>query len=83
MALGGDGHFQLGADAVGAGHQHRIVETRRLEIEQRAKSAEAGEGAGTVGGPGQWLDLLDQRLSRVYIYTGVLVTEGVANGFLP
>src|SRR5262249_45416142 len=36
-------HFELGPDAIGGRNQHRMTIASALEIEERAKSADAGE----------------------------------------
>ena len=59
-----DRDLQLGADAVGAGDQHRIDESRRLQVEQRAEAAEPAHHAGPVRRPRERLDRLDQRVGR-------------------
>jgi len=87
MAAGLDGDFQLGADAVGGADQDRILEPRRLQIEQRAEAAQAGGGTGPRGGPGEWLDGLDQRLAGIDVDTRVAIGQaigdiGIADGFL-
>ncbi len=48
MQAGVDGDLELGADAVGGGHQHRVLEARGLEVEQAAKAADFGIGAGAA-----------------------------------
>ena len=42
VAAGLDGELELGADAVGAGDQHRVLVAARLEVEQGAEAADAG-----------------------------------------
>ena len=83
-----DRQFQLGADAVGAGHQNRVPETRRLEVEQAAEPAEIGVAAGAPGRARERLDGLHQGVPGVDIDARVLVAEAartlaLANAFLP
>ena len=42
---GHEGDAQLGADAVGAGHEHRIVDARVGEPEQAAERTDLGQHA--------------------------------------
>ena len=51
MDAGLNGDLQLGADAIGAGDQHRIDEPRRLQVEQRAKAAQAAHDARADSSP--------------------------------
>ena len=46
VAAGLDRQAQLGADAVGAGDQHRLAVAVQRNLEQRAESAEAAEHFG-------------------------------------
>mgnify|MGYP003693844685 CR=1 FL=1 len=43
VPAGVDGEPQLGADAVGAGHQHRLAIAIERHFHQRAEAADAGE----------------------------------------
>ena len=45
MNAGLDGELELGADAVGGGDQHRVLEAASLEVEQAAEAADAAEHA--------------------------------------
>ena len=78
-----DGDLELGADAVGGRHQHRILEARRLEIEQAAEAAQIGVGAGPPRGAGGGRDARDQCLARVDIHAGVFISEAVFAGHGP
>jgi hypothetical protein len=78
---GGDGELQLGADAVGAGDQQRILVARRLEVEQRAEAAEAAGDARPLGALGERFDRLDQGVAGVDVDAGVLVGEMVPGGY--
>jgi hypothetical protein len=73
VLAGGDGDLELGADPVGGCDQDRVLEPRRLQIEQRAKSAEAGRGARARRRLGQRLDCFDQRIAGVDIDAGSAV----------
>src|SRR5262249_17377950 len=42
-------HFELGPDAIGGRNQHRMTIASALEIEERAKSADAGEHSRSLG----------------------------------
>ena len=44
-----DRDLELGADAVGAGDQDRVLEARRLEVEQAAEAAQPAHHARAVG----------------------------------
>ena len=43
MNAGFDGELELGADAVGGGDQHRVLEAASLEVEQAAEAADAAK----------------------------------------
>ena len=77
-----DGDLQLGADAVGGGHQHRIGEPRRLQVEQRAEAAEPAHHARPLRGPRQRLDRLDQRIAGLDIHAGRAIGQPVAGDCL-
>jgi len=81
VAVAGDRHLQLGADAVGGGDQQRIGKAGGAQIEQRAKAAQVIDNAGAPGGLRQRPDLLDQPSARVDIDACLLVREP-ADGFL-
>ena len=49
MQAAGDGDLQLGAHAVGGGHQDRVRIPGGAQVEQRAETAEAGGHARAVG----------------------------------
>ena len=55
-----DGEFQLGTDAVIGRDQQRVVETRCLQVEKAAKSAEISIGSGSARGLGQRRNRADQ-----------------------
>src|SRR6185312_12985808 len=62
--------LQLGADAVRGRNQNRIGEARRLQVEERAETAEARRRAGAGSGARQRLDRFDQGVARVDIDAG-------------
>ena len=87
-----DRDLELGADAVGAGDQDRVLEAGRLEVEQAAEAAQPAHHAAPVGAPGERLDVLDQGVAgidvdaRFLVGQGRLVVAGVpsgASGFKP
>jgi len=82
VLAGGDGDLELGADAVGAGDQHRILVAGRLEVEDGAETAEIRGDARAPGRGGERPDGLDEGVPGVDVDARVLVGE-TANGFLP
>jgi hypothetical protein len=66
------GQLELGADAVGAGHQHRLAVLAR-QVEQRAEAAQAAHHLGPEAALDQRLDALDHFVARVDIDAGVAV----------
>ncbi len=77
MQPGLDRDLDLGADAVGRRHQHRVLETRRLEVEQPAEAADFGVSAGAGGGANHRLDEIDQAVPRIDIDARIGVCEPV------
>jgi len=67
-----EGELQLGADAVGARDEHRVLVLRR-QLAQRAESADAGEHLGPQRAPRERLDRLDQGVARVDVDARVAV----------
>ncbi len=65
---------ELGADAVGAGDEHRLAEPL-ADLDQRAEAADAGEHLRAHRAPGVGLDALDERVARVDVDAGVAVGE--------
>ena len=63
VQAGVDGHLELGADAVGAGHQDGVAETRGLEVEQAAEAAEAADHAAPAVLRASGLICVDQRVA--------------------
>ena len=80
MQVGLDRDLQLGADAVGSGDQHGVLEAGRPGIEQAAKAADLGVGAGPCGGAHQGLDHVDQTVSGIDVDAGIGIGEAVALG---
>ena len=64
---------QLGAHAVGAGDQHRLLVTEGSEIEQAAEAADAADHARTVGARHVGLDALDDFVTGLNAYAGFLI----------
>jgi hypothetical protein len=78
VTTGGEGQHQLGADAIRSRDEHRILEARRLQIEQAAESAQRSIGAGAARRGRHRLDRLDQRFACVDVHTGVAIGERLA-----
>jgi hypothetical protein len=74
---GGDRDLELGANAVGGRDQNRILEARRLEIEQRAEAAEPCARTRPRRGARERLDRFDERVSRVDVDAGGTVAVGL------
>src|SRR5690606_22005128 len=72
---------QLGADAVGSGHQHRLTVTRR-NLAQGAEAAQTAHDFRARSALGDVLDTIYKRVARIDIDTGVLVTDGGLGGRL-
>ena len=70
-----DCHHQLGADAIGGGHQNRIGIAGRAQVEQRAESAKAAKYAGPDRRSGSRFDGVDQRVARLDIHPGLAVGD--------
>ncbi len=77
MQPGVDRDLELGSDAVGGRHQNRVLEAGGLEVEQPAKAADLGVGAGPGGGADHRLDHVDQPVARVDIDARIRVSEPV------
>ncbi len=77
MQPGLDSDLDLGADAIGGGHQDRILEARRLEVEQAAEAADLSIGAGARGGAHHRLDHVDQAVAGIDVDPGIGVGEPV------
>jgi len=74
---GVDRDLDLGADAIGGGHQNRILEARGLQVEQSAKAADFGVGAGPGGGADHRLDEIDQTIAGIDVDARIRVSEPV------
>ena len=72
-----DGDAQLGAHAIGGGHQDRIGVPGGLEIEEPAKTAQPRHDPGPMGRGRGGLDPLDQRIARVNIHPRIRVGQPV------
>ncbi len=66
--------LELGADAVGAGDQHRLAEAL-ADLDQRAEAADAGEHLGAHRPLGERLDALDQRVAGVDVDARLAVRQ--------
>jgi hypothetical protein len=87
MSSGIDGDLELGADAIGGGHQDGIGIPGLTKVEESAESPEAGGGAGTGRGFGKRFDGFDQGIAGVDVDAGIPVGQAigvlcVANGIL-
>src|SRR5258708_7688926 len=71
MPAGFDRDLELGADAVGRCHQHRIGKARALEVEQPAEAADLGIGTGPRRGTHQGLDQLDHAVAGIDVDAGL------------
>ena len=71
--------FQLGADAIGAGHQHRLP-VAAGQFEQRAESAESGHDFLAERARNQRFDALDDFLAGIDVHAGGAVGEGFVVG---
>ena len=67
-----EGDFELGAHAVGAGHQHGLF-VAFGHLEQRAEATDTGQNALAHRLFGQRLDALDQRVACIDIDAGIFV----------
>ena len=75
MSVQMKGQLQLGADAVGAGHQHRLL-VLLADLEQRAESADAGQHAFTHRAFCKWLDRLDEGIAGIDIDACITIRKG-------
>ncbi len=69
-----ESQLELGAHAVGARHQNRLL-VFLADLEQGAETADAAYHAITEGALGKRLDRLDQGIARVDVDPGVAVGE--------
>src|SRR3546814_14637312 len=70
-----DREFQLGADAVVRRNEQGVVEPRRLQVEETAKTAQVGVGTGTARRTGERSDGTDQRVAGPLRYAGLGISE--------
>ena len=68
VQAGLDGDLELGAHAIGAGHQDGIAKARGLEVEQAAEAAQAADYAAPVGAAGKRFDVARSAASRRHRY---------------
>src|SRR3546814_2169620 len=71
-----DREFQLGADAVVRRNEQGVVEPRRLQVEETAKTAQVGVGTGTARRTGERSDGTDQRVAGLDRYAGLGISVG-------
>ena len=75
MNAGFDGELELGADAVGGGDQHGVLEAASLEIEQAAEAADAAEQPCAFRLGRERTDRLDQRVACVDIDARIAIGQ--------
>ena len=73
---GGDGHLDLGAHAVGGGHEHGLLVAREVGAEQAAEGADLREHPGVEGAAGQGLDARLGRVGRGDVDARLAVVHG-------
>ena len=73
----GEGDFQLGADAVGAGDEDGVPVA--AQIVKGAKGADLSEDAGVVGRARVALDALDGVVARFFVHARAFVVEAHAS----
>ena len=71
-----DGEAQLGADAVGARHQHGLAVAIERNLHQRAEAADAAQHLAPHRALDSRLDALDELLAGVDIDAGLAVGDG-------
>ncbi|PWG75121.1 hypothetical protein DF186_14305, partial [Enterococcus hirae] len=69
------GQVDLGAHPVGAGHQHRLAEPRRVEGAQATEPADAAEHLGATRAGDLVPDELDRAVGSVEVHAGVGVAD--------
>ncbi len=77
MDAGFDRDLHLGADAVGGGHQDRVLEACRLQVEQAAEAADFGVGPRPRRGANHGLDQVDQPVAGVDVDARIGIGEAV------
>ncbi len=70
VAIGREGDFQLGADAVHAGDKHRFLHALEVGLEKTAEAADFTENLGTVGGANEGVNTLFDFVAEVHIDAG-------------
>jgi hypothetical protein len=79
VAVQVESQAQLGADAIGTGHQHRLLVALR-HFEQRAETANTAEHAFAQGLFGKRFDPFDEFITRIDIDAGITVGKGSVLG---
>ena len=79
MAVQFEGQAQLGADAIGAGHQHRLLVTLR-HLEQRPEPADPAQHAFAQRFLRERLDAIDEGVAGIDIDAGIAVGQGSGLG---
>ena len=72
-----DAQAQLGADAVGTRHQHRLLVLLR-QTDQRAETADTADHLRPLRGLDDLLDVVDQRVTGIDVDAGIPVAEAAA-----
>jgi len=68
-------HAQLGADTVGAGDEHWIVQVSRVEPKQAAERTDFGEHTGGKGAPSQRANPPHNLVASFDVDAGLLVVH--------
>jgi hypothetical protein len=76
VAAGQERHFQLRADAVGAGDEHGVAVALLVEAEEAAEQADVGQDGGREGGASQLLDASHRFVAGVDVNAGLAVVHG-------
>ena len=71
--------LELGADAVGARHQHRFLVFLR-HFKKGAESADAGQYTVAQRAFGEGLDIVDKLIAGVDVDTGVTIGRRIESG---
>jgi peptidoglycan/xylan/chitin deacetylase (PgdA/CDA1 family) len=74
-----EGQLQLGADAVGAGDQHRLPVFLR-DLEEGAEAADAGHHLGAQGASGERLDAFDEGIAGIDVDAGIAIGKWGGQG---
>ena len=73
----GEGNFQFGADAVGAGDEDGVLVA--AQVVKGAKGADLSEDAGVVGRTRVALDALDGVVARFFVHACAFVVQAHAS----